>query len=141
LLLDYFYSDNQFVNLGFNRIVGVNFMLKADREIGLKTEIFSSDFISISNNHRLNRLSFGYGFSLVNNFWNITYMDGTDSNYSDEINYSSIGLYFPVNFYLNEHFRFGVSYRPTFYRPYQTEKYKYEYLLKFAIIWDVRLTN
>ena len=112
----------------------------------------SSTYVSLSNNHKIQQFSLGYGLSFTKNTWNITDYGRWDYEYDeqDEIipplikdpitkSHFAFGLIFPIYFQLSEHFNIGVVYRPTFYRPNMTDKFSYEHLISVDFAWKIRL--
>ena len=147
--LDYFHSNNQFINLGASGVTDF-FLPVIGGAVDLygEWESMTSLYLSLSNNHKIKRFSVGYGLSFARNTWN--FRDDGDFYGYDEFNpplikdpitksHYAFGLIFPTYFQLSEHFNVGAVYRPTFYRPNLTEKFSYEHLISIDFAWKIRL--
>lgn len=141
--LDYYHSRNQFINLGITEIVGLFIPVPAAITLEGELEQFSTRFISLSNNHRIRRLTLGYGLSFSRNTWNFRYFEGYEvpppTREPIKRSHTAFGLIFPAYFLLGEHFHLGVVYRPTFFRPENTHKFQYEHLISIDFAWKIRL--
>ena len=150
--LDYFHSNNQFINLGASGVMDFFLPVPAAVDLYGEHELMSSTYVSLSNNHKIQRFSIGYGLSFAKNTWSFRDHGGYDE-YNDEQDevipplikapitksHYAFGLIFPTYFQLSEHFNIGVVYRPTFYRPNMTDKFKYEHLISIDFAWKIRL--
>ena len=133
--IDYYHSKKQFIHFGFSR--NTQFVLNF---FGVERS-FDSDYIFLSNNHKIRRLSFGYGICFVNNAWEYK-SEGWFFTRKEHIkeNYKAWGFVFPANFQMPNDFNMGVVFRPTFYRPNVTEhKFSDEYFLKIYCAWKFRM--
>ncbi len=141
--MDYFHSKNQFVHLGVTAVSDFFVPVPAAVDISGEYELMSSRYISLSNNHKINRFSVGYGFSYARNTWDLRYYDRFDpfppTREPVKKSHSAVGLIFPTYFQMGENFNIGVVYRPTFYRPDMTDKFKYEHLISIDFAWKIRL--
>lgn len=141
--LDYYHSRNQFLNVRVSGVSDFFLPFPAAVDISGEYELMSSIYFSLSNNHRLGRLTLGYGLSYGRNTWDYRFYDRFDPPppTRDPVKKSStaFGLFFPTYFQLGEHFNIGVVYRPTFYRPNRIEKFKYEHLISIDFAWKIRL--
>ncbi len=141
--LDYYHSKNQFLNIGISGVSDFFVPFPAAVDISGEYELMSSRYGSISNNHRLGRFSLGYGLSYAKNTWDFRYYDRFDppppTREPVKKSSNAFGLIFPTYFQLGEHFNIGVTYRPTFYRPRMTDKFKYEHLISIDFAWKIRL--
>lgn len=129
--LDYFYKPLQFVNV--TGAVALTF----EAPFPLPLEYFgpydyaNTKYISISNNHQFYFLSAGYGLSFSQNVWkyySLGSFDITKKNYA-------FGFVFPVYLKLAPYFHLGFIYRPSFYRPYTSQPFKYEHLISIDLAW------
>ena len=141
--LDYYHSNNQFVNLGTSGVL--DFFLPTLGAVDLigEHELMNSWYISLSNNHKLRRFSVGYGLSYGKNTWSLGYSDWGDPPppTRDPVtkSHNAFGLIFPTYFQCSEHFNIGVVYRPTFYRPNLTDKFSYEHLISIDFAWKISI--
>lgn len=141
--LDYYHSTNQFINLGATGVMDFFIPFPAAVDFSGEYELMSSWFISVSNNHKLGRFSVGYGLSYGRNTWSLNYSDWGDPlpPTRDPVtkSYYSFGFVFPAYFQLGERFNLGLVYRPTFYRPFLSEKFAFEHLLSIDVAWKIRI--
>ena len=141
--LDYYHSRNQFINLGVTEIVGLFIPIPAPITLEGEYEQFSTRFISLSNNHRIRRLTLGYGLSFARNTWNFRYFEGFEgpppTREPIKRSHTAYRLIFSTYFLSGEHFHLGLVYRPTFFRPENTHKFQYEHLISIDFAWKIRL--
>lgn len=138
--VDYYYHKNRFLNISVSGTT--EFMLPFPAPVcmeGEYTRAFSLDAI-LTNNHRINRISLGYGLSYARNIWRY-------NNDDIEIAYSrynsALGLAFKGQFYFSEKFTVGLIYRPTFVRlnSLSNKTMKYEHLLSLDFGFKFRLNK
>jgi len=145
--LDYYHSENQFVNFGVSGVI--DFFLPVPAAVdpawidGEEDEFLSSLYFVLSNNHRIKIFTVGYGLSYAINYWSYSYY-----NYSKtpdlpptkhiKKNHGALGLIFSSYIYLENTVGVGFVYRPTFFRPGLTDKFLYEHLI--SIEFPVKLT-
>lgn len=131
--LDYFYSNNQFLNVGVSGVMSFPVPVPAAVDMSGELEAMTSQYISISNNHQIYRFSLGYGLSYGRNVWEFKYYDMFDapppSREPVKKSHNAFGLIFPVYYQIGNNFNLGLIYRPTFYRPSLADKFKYEHLI------------
>lgn len=141
--LDYYHSKNQFINLGISDVSDFFVPFPAAIDLSGEYELMSSKYISLSNNYRLRRFTIGYGLSYARNTWDFRYYDSFDppppTREPVKKSSNAFGLIFPTYFQLGKHFNIGVVYRPSFYRPNMTDKFKYEHLISIDFAWKIRL--
>ena len=151
--LDYYHSGNQFINLGFSSVAGGTKRTVIPNPnppiLHIKTverEFMSTNYFSLSNNHKIGRFSIGYGLSFARNIWeyqkvNWIWFFIPWPNILDSVqkNHNTFGLIFPAYYQIGEYFNFGVVYRPTFYRPSMPDKFAYEHLISVDFAWKIRL--
>lgn len=65
--LDYYYSNNRFINLGISGVSDFFIPFPAAVDLSGEYELMSSRYISLSNNKRLKRFTIGYGLSYARN--------------------------------------------------------------------------
>jgi hypothetical protein len=139
--LDYFYLTNGYINFSFSQIVDFYSPLPFINYWKVY-EVMDSYYISLSNNHKVNRFSFGYGFSFAQNNWELI-NNGWDENSSTrepvkKTNYA-FGLVFSTYFQLTPTFHLGIVYRPTFLRPDIEPTFKYEHTISIDIGWKIKI--
>jgi len=143
--LDYYHSKNQFLSLNFVK----NDDLISESDIAMDhfssytVEKERSQYVSVSNNHQINRLSIGYGLSVARNNWNLKYrqwdsIPPPSRTYANKTHYA-FGFVVPVYFQLSKTFYTGLVYRPTIYRPNLPDKFKYEHTMSLDFAWKFRI--
>lgn len=141
--IDYYHSKNQFVNLGFSYALGFVFPVPASVRFDGEVEFGSTKYISLSNNHKIGKITIGYGLSYGRNTWDYAYYTLADhfTGPSEFVtkSHNLLGFVFPAYFQLGKRFNLGLVYRPTFYRPSLTNKYAYEHLISIDFAWKIRL--
>ncbi len=137
--LDYYHSKNQFLNVGISGVSDFFVPVPAAVDISGEYELMSSGYTSISNNHKLGRFCVGYGLSYTKNTWDFRYYDRFSpppaTREPIKRSHNAFGFIFPIYFQLGKYFNIGAVYRPTFYRPDLTEKFKYEHLISIDFAW------
>ena len=140
---DYYHSNNQFVNLGTSGVMDFFLPVPGAVDLSGENELMSSWYISLSNNHKIQRFTIGYGLSYGRNTWTLSYSDWGDPlpPTRDPVtrSHNAFGLIFPTYFRFGEYFYIGIVYRPTFYRPNIADKFAYEHLISIDFAWKIRL--
>ncbi len=141
--LDYYHSDNQYLNAGVSGVSDFFLPVPAAIDMSGEYELMSSGYVSLSNNHKINRFSIGYGLSFGRNFWDFRYYDNFDPEppTRDPVKKSgnAFGFVFPVYYQAGNTFNLGIVYRPTLYRPSMPEKFKYEHLISLDFAFKFRI--
>ena len=141
--LDYCYARNKFLNLSVSGVSDFFVPVPAAVDISGEYELMSSRYISFSNNHRIKRFTLGYGLSYARNTWDFRYYDRFDpvppTRDPVKRSHNSFGLVFPTYVQLSKNFHFGVIYRPTFFAPELSDKFKYEHLISIDFAWKIRI--
>ena len=144
---DYFHSKRQFIHLGISSDIGAGSIF-AKRE----SQRFESFCLYLSNNHRIERFSIGYGFSFTKNLWEYEkwirakgYFTGLPYRITEvdvKKSHEAFGLIFLTNIQLIKFLNIGLVYRPTFYRLNMTDKkITYEHLLSVNCVLKIRMKN
>jgi len=147
--LDYYHSKSQFVNLGFSGVTDLFVPVPVSINVIGEWEIMSSRYISLSNNHRIGRFSFGYGVSFARNAWQLRYYE---DDYDGDafrpppptrdpvyLRHYTLGLIFPLYYHVRRNFSLGVIYRPTFLIPGSSALFNPEHLISIDLAWKIRL--
>ncbi|HYF02364.1 MAG TPA: hypothetical protein VEC36_03235 [Patescibacteria group bacterium] len=140
--VDYFYHKNQYINLSYSGVMDYNtpliFVPRGDEH-----EVLRSTYLSLSNNHKINNLSLGYGPVFARNSWelaNLFWEDKNQQNISpgrkpeEKYNYT-LGLIFSAYLHTSGAPCIGLIYKPTFLRLNAAHKFSYEHSISidFAI--------
>jgi len=139
--LDYFHSKNQFVHFGFSSLSGGSNRIKRGSLGNDDLETLTSAYISLSNNHKIERFYIGYGLSCARNTFShdkLSWFLGLPVESVEKSHYA-LGLVFPTYVQIVKFFKIGVVYRPTFYRPNMTDKFLYEHIISIDFAFKIRL--
>ena len=141
--LDYYHSNNEFISLSITGASDFFVPFPAAVDISGEYEQMSSGYLSLSNNHRISRLTIGYGVSYGRNAWEFIYIPRFNppppSRDPVKKAHNALGLIFPATFQAGRNFNIGFVYRPTFYRPELTKTFYYEHLMSLGFVWKIRL--
>ena len=139
--LDYYHKSDQYVNFYFSSIQDF-FLPIAFVDRGNEYELMSSDYISISNNHKVNRFSWGYGLSFAKNTWDLknhNWNENSSTRKPEKNSNNTLGLIFSSNFQITKHFYTGLIYKPTFWRLNIEPALKYEHTVSLDFVWKIPL--
>ncbi|MFZ4797518.1 MAG: hypothetical protein ACOYMA_08480 [Bacteroidia bacterium] len=141
--LDYYHSKNQYVN--FSTCFVTDFFVPFPAPVhfeGIKESMYSS-YLSLSNNHKIKRMSIGYGVSYSKNTWNLQQFSGIDtlSPIIEPVKKSNnaFGFIFSMYYQTGEHINIGVVYKPSFLRLDSPNKFEYEHLISVDLAWKILL--
>lgn len=142
--LDYFHSQKQFLNLSAAAAIDVPYIPVDIKPRGI-SEHENTRYLSLSNNHVINRFTIGYGISYTYNAWEYvnggSYPDSISTPFagrpSQTISNNALGLVFSSYFKIIAGLNIGVIYRPTFIRFGSADTY--EHLLSFDFGYKIPL--
>jgi len=149
--LDYYHSKDQFIHFGYSALFG-----GADRTWVEATETershriiesMTTEYISLSNNHKFGQFSIGYGLSFAHNKWDykrrrwlwVFFIPVPVLLEHRVEQHNAFGFVFPMHLQVGEYFNVGAVYRPTFLRTTATHKLAYEHLLSLEFAWKIRV--
>jgi hypothetical protein len=138
---DYYHSKDQFVHFGISGLSGGISLKKRGGSYNDELESLTSEYISLSNNHKIERFSIGYGLSCAKNTCThskLSWFFGFPFDRVEKSHYA-LGMVFPIYYQIGEYFNFGVVYRPTFFRPNMANMFVYEHLISIDFAWKIRL--
>lgn len=140
--LDVYHAENNYLQFGYAHTFSVPFQNTKAMEYNVENFYSHSKYIHLSNNHLFKNFSIGYGLSLTeyhsiykrltNNFIFNTYEKRVTKH-------KTIGLLFPAYVHLGDHFRVGLIYKPSFYRPSMSDKWAYEHMISLDMALKFRL--
>jgi len=140
---DYFHTNNQFFNLSASAVSDFFVPIPAAIDISGEFELMTSTYLSLTNNHKVNHFSFGYGISFVKNTWDLSYIERFDppppTREPIKKSHYAFGGCFSSYYQLGRRFNLGLIFRPTFLRINTQNNLKYEHLISFDITWKIRL--
>jgi hypothetical protein len=133
--LDYYHQNKRFLNLSINGATNIFTPVPASIRFVDDYESFGSTFLSLTNNHKIKRFSFGYGLSFGQNKWRYNSITSSDS--SKLKNHNALGFMFPFYLQTGKTFNIGVLYRPTFIRFNTPTTFQYEHLISIDLAWKI----
>lgn len=139
--LDYYHQPDQFLSLSLSTQINFFVPVPAAVDVVEEYESIRSDDISWTNNHRLGRLTLGYGLSYSNNVWMFQPAFIAPSRPPVKRSSTSVGLAFPMHYYTGNHFYFKLIYRPSFWRFSNFRPLAYEHIVSFGFGWDIRFRS
>ncbi|MBS1538478.1 MAG: hypothetical protein JST20_12105 [Bacteroidetes bacterium] len=105
--------------------------------------MMSTIYGSVTNNHKIDDFSFGYGLSYGRNNWSYKDFGRTDtiiplreSKYKSHL---SAGLLLSTYYQLGYYFNIGLVYRPTFIRFVSANTLQYEHIISVDFAWKIPL--
>ncbi len=144
--LEYFYRANKYFTINVNSVSDFYVPIPASPNIEGPYEAMNSAYISVSDNFKFNRFTFGYGLCTAYNLWAVrdgTYMDIGRKRFKKNISKSHYSLGVVVNGYhrIIEDLYFGIIYRPTLLNLQYPDRLRYEYLVSISLGWKFRLNE
>ncbi len=137
--VEYYYRADRYFALNWQAMIDfpVFFPVPLDRFEAY--EELSSSYWGLTHNHRIKRLSIGYGLSYAKNVY--FFNPGTDIPNSGpnirRISFSP-GFVFPVQYQLGRLFHMGIVYRPSFYRTNVDPSNRYEHVISIDFAWKFK---
>lgn len=141
--LDYYHSKKQFLNLSGSAVLDFFVPFPAPVHFEGVREFSSSQYLSLTNNHKVNRFSLGYGLAFAQDNWRRTDFGNFDAAYVSQPTLSksnnALGLIFSGYVQTGQRFNLGIIYRPTFYRFNSPNSWQYEHLISIDFAWKFKL--
>lgn len=141
--LEYFYQERSFIGLYASDVI--NFLVPFPAAVSHDGEhyLFSSAAIGLTNNHKLNRFTVGYGLSYSKNTWQLrnneynpleegSRMPVSKSNYS-------LGLIANSYFQFGKKFFVGLNYKPSLIALNTNSKLYYEHIISLELVWKFKI--
>lgn len=141
--IEYYHSEYKFINL--NATAVLNSIVPVPAPVSYKGEVdfLSALAISLTENHKFNRFTFGYGLIFSKNNWKFdnTEYDENVPNSKKPIFKSNYGIGIITNGYFRagENFYIGINYKPTLLNIKPASKFQYEHVISFDLMWKIRL--
>ncbi|MNK13379.1 hypothetical protein D3C87_314640 [compost metagenome] len=141
--VDYYHKSYQYLSLTTRLTTDFIVPFPAPVHFSGEHEFMNSFSINLTNNHSINRFSFGYGLSVAKNTWNLNYYNREDTSpparEPAKKSHYTFGFTFPSYIQLARSFNVGLVYSPYFYRPALSEKFRYEHLISLDLAWKIKL--
>lgn len=137
--LEYYYKDYNYLAINANTASDF-FAPIGPADIFGEYDMMSTMYLSLTDNHRFNRFSAGYGINFSSNSWD-------HRNYSSSVPLRepikrvshSIGLTLNGYNQIGQHLFIGVIYRPTILRVSPDVAFKYEHLISLDFAFKYRI--
>ncbi len=136
---DYYYADRKYVNLLAAGTMDFFIPFPAPFDWEGEVTFFDSAFLGLSNNHRINKFSLGYGLSLSKNTWRVN--NNLDPLLSKKSITTNAGLLFTAYYYPWRNFYVGLIYRPDLIRLKAEKPFQYQHLLSIDFGWKINLVK
>lgn len=144
--LDYSYNSKSFLEFNASIILTSKnlFLTPSETSVGYFTNL-NSDYYSLTNNHKFNKLTFGYGLNYTRNHYQEGYAfnEYTGDTLQDDswlqIDNKSLGLTFNCYYNFYKWFNIGVIYRPNLISINEDILFKYEHLISIEFSCKILL--
>lgn len=142
--VDYYHQDRQYLSLNVRTVSDFFFPVPAPVTYEGGQEFMSSNYLSLSNHHRIKRFDWGYGLSWIENKWGQDFYEGSPDTlshptFSNRQRHQALGLEFSGYYFTGRSFHMGLIYRPSLVRLYTDPIFKYEHLISVDLAWKIRL--
>jgi len=143
--VEYFYREKNFV--GFYASAAIDFMVPFPAPVTYdgEQEFFYSLAAGLTNNHKLNRFTVGYGLNYSRNTWRLSNneydpsMEG--SRMPEYKSNNSLGLMANGYYQLGKNFFMGLNYKPSLLALDNTPKLNYEHVISLDLVWKIKLKD
>ena len=141
--IEYYHNKYKFISLNASAVIDLIAPVPASISYDGEQETLSALTISLTENHKFNRFTLGYGLNFSKNNWKLdnTEFDENVPNSKKPIFKSNYGIGFISNVYfrLGEDFYIGLNYKPTLLNIKPLQKFQYEHVISFDLMWKIRL--
>lgn len=140
--VDYFYRYSKFINVTGSTVIDYLSPIIVPIDFSGEYEFMTSHNLTVSDNYKLRKWTFGYGINYVNNIWELRYYFGSTippSRIPTKKSSQSFGLTFNSYYQLSPNFNVGVIYRPTFFQVKPVYDFNYEFLISLDLLWRFRI--
>ena len=151
--LDYYYTNNQFINVSGTSINDFFTLKETNLDNTYSFSDIRSNYLSITNNHKIKNISLGYGLSYSRNQYledYDTYLPVIDSTYkiipynkknsNSEIT-QSFGLLFNLKVQAGKYLYASFNYRPSILQPGRINPYVLEQYAGFELCYKFKMNN
>ena len=141
--LEYYYHKHRFIAI--HATAAQDFLIPFPAVVDYSGEYdqMTTQYLGITHNHRMGRLSLGYGFSRSRNTWSHYYSARFGAppplRHPVQKSHVSLGLLFPAYYQFGKAFHIGLLYRPGIYRPGLASKFSYEHLVSLDLAFKFAL--
>ena len=144
--VEYFYTNTKSLQFKADAIIDFLLPFPAPVDFWGDRETVNSWYISITDNWKIRRFTFGYGFNYAENTWRfIPYPEYDESgnlipkrDYTRKTN-ETVGLTFNSYYQLFSWLYLGVVYRPSIFQLSPQSGFTYEHIVTFDALFKIRL--
>jgi hypothetical protein len=140
--IDYYHTQNQYINVSGNVVLDYKLPKRKYTWTDAGEEKSSTYQLNVSNNHKINRLSLGYGLAYATNIWEFVenpFERPLSMRNAKRKKYDVLGMLFSSYYQTGQVVNIGASYRPTFLRFNAEKSFQYEHLITFDIVFKLKL--
>ena len=142
--IDYFYSNKNFVNFSLNSVNDLFTLIEYASSNKLNyLDKNRENYFSVTHNHQLKKIFFGYGISIGRNFHDPAEYNNYFINYQtailkNEVNYAA-GFLFNSYVQAGKYLNIGLIYRPSIYTLNSTQPLFNQYYIGLDLRYRFRL--
>ena len=143
---EYFYMSTKSLQFKADAIIDFFLPFPAPVDYWGDREFFNSWYVSVTDNWRIHRFTFGYGFNYAKNTWTFSPYPEYDEhgNLIPKMDYTrktneTLGLTFNSYYQLLRRLYLGVVYRPSIYQLSPQRGFAYEHIITFEALFKFRL--
>ncbi|MDR0229951.1 MAG: hypothetical protein LBI72_12950 [Flavobacteriaceae bacterium] len=134
--IEYYHKDKEFLNIGIGSYANVYESAVEDKAL------MFSHFIRITNNHKVNRFTLGYGLGFSHNI--VTQKYYLYSQFEDEVirirrTQNTIDLVLAAQMQVVKNIHIGLTYKPSVYRLSSPSDFAYNHVISAEITAKLRL--
>lgn len=141
--LEYFYTENKFVGVYASGVMNFPFPVPAPVSYNEPHEFLDALTVGLTNNHKLNRFTLGYGLQYSKNTWTLSNNDDDEevevSTEHIHKKNKSLGLMANGYFQFTQKFFVGLSYKPSLLALGNTPKLNYEHVISLDFVWKFKI--
>lgn len=141
--IEYYHSKTKFISLTASGVMDFIAPIPAPYSYEGEKEIFTSLSITVTENHKFNRFTLGYGLNFSKNTWKFdsTEYDENNPNSKKTTTKSNYSHGFIVNSYfrVGENFYMGLLYKPSLFTIKPVSQFQYEHVLSLDLAWKIKL--
>ena len=141
--IEYYHNEKKFLSLNASAVMDFIAPVPAPFSYDGEAEFFNSLSISLTENHKFNRFTFGYGINYSKNSWKFdnTEYDENLPNSKKPILKSNYGIGLIGNGYfrVSNNFFVGLNYKPNLYNLKPINKFQYEHVISLDLAWKIKM--
>ncbi|WP_294821773.1 hypothetical protein [uncultured Flavobacterium sp.] len=130
--LEYYYKNDRFAKISVAAPIDFDLPFPPPLDKFDSYEVMRASNFSFTNNHKLNRLSLGYGLNYTIHTWQVVNSDWEFPSNDEEPRKKqshSFGLTANTYFQFSDHWSVGLVYSPTFYNTFPESGFSYQHTI------------